>query len=192
MGSGETIEALTALGFTGLEAEVYTALLREAPTTAYRVAHTLGKPAANVYKAVVSLEHKGAVIVDDGESRVCRAVAPDELLARLARTFSDQRERAARALARVRDTSADDRVYQMRSRDQVFERARQMLDRATQVAVLDVFPEPLETLRPDLERALARGVEVAVKLYAPADVAGAEVVLTRRGAKVLARWPGQW
>jgi hypothetical protein len=33
MANGESIDALVALGFTGLEAEAYTALLGESPTT---------------------------------------------------------------------------------------------------------------------------------------------------------------
>src|SRR5215218_7868069 len=192
MTNDDSIQSLTALGFTGLEAEVYTALLREAPTTGYRVAQTLGKPVANTYKAIESLELKGAVLVDEGESRVCRAVPPEELLARLARSFSEQRDRASRALAKFREAPTDDRVYQMRTRDQVFERARQMLDRAKEVAVLDLFPGPFEVLRPDLERALERGIEVALKLYAPADLPGADAVVTPRGPRIIARWPGEW
>lgn len=49
------------LGFTGLEADVYTALLAESPTTGYRVAQALGKAVANTYKAIASLEAKRAV-----------------------------------------------------------------------------------------------------------------------------------
>jgi sugar-specific transcriptional regulator TrmB len=192
MAADDTIQALVDLGFTGLEAEVYTALLAESPTTGYRVAQALGKAVANTYKAIASLEAKGAVLVDEGESRVCRPVPPDELLARLGRSFTERRERAAGALARFREAPADDRVYQMRSREQVMERARQMLERAERIALLDVFPGPLEALRPDLERAAARGIDVAMKVYAPAEVAGAETIVSARGAEVLGRWPGEW
>ena len=192
MATDDSIQALVDLGFTGLEAEVYTALLAESPTTGYRVAQALGKAVANTYKAIASLEAKGAVLVDEGESRVCRPVPPDELLARLGRSFAERRERAAGALARFREAPADDRVYQMRSREQVMERARQMLERAERIALLDVFPGPLEVLRPDLERAAARGIDVALKIYAPAEIAGAETILSARGAQVLGRWPGEW
>jgi sugar-specific transcriptional regulator TrmB len=188
----DEIHALSELGFTNLEAEVYAALLRESTSTGYRIARTLGKPAANTYKAIESLAHKGAVLVDEGASRRCRAVPPDELLARLGREFAERREQAARALARVREAPADDRVYHMRSREQVVERARQMLERAREVAIVDAFPGPLETLRHDLERAAERGVAIAVKAYAPADVAGVEIVYAPRGEVILGRWPGEW
>src|SRR5688500_1986290 len=61
----QSAQALQDLGFTGLEAEVYAALLEGSPVTAYRVAQQVGKAAANVYKAVESLRRKGAILVDD-------------------------------------------------------------------------------------------------------------------------------
>ncbi len=190
--STESIRALVALGFTNLEAEVYTALLAESPSTGYRIAQSLGKPAANTYKAIEALELKGAVLVDDGTSRLCRAVPPDELLARLGRGFTERREAASRAFARFREPPADDRVYQMRSREQVMERARQMLERARQIVLVDAFPGPLDALRQDIERATARGIDVGVKAYGPADLAGAEVVYAPNGARIISRWPGEW
>ena len=65
-------EPLVALGFTGLESEIYSLLLRESAVTGYRIAKGLRKPAANVYKAIEALEAKGAVMVDQGRHRVRR------------------------------------------------------------------------------------------------------------------------
>ena len=186
------VEALVALGFTGLEAQVYAFLLQESPVTGYRIAQAIGKPVANTYKAIAALESKGAVIVDDGASRLCRAVPADELLARLERRFCERRALAAKALAEIRTVAEDDRVYQLRSREQVMERARAMLRRCQQASILDVFPQPLEELRPDIEAAISRGVTIAVKAYAPATIEGAQVVVTLGHETVRRRWPGQW
>src|SRR4051812_35804269 len=117
---GEAIEALVALGFTGLEAEVYAWLLGESPATGYRVAQALGKPAANTYKAIESLQQKGAVLVEDGESRLCRAVPAEELLRQAERGFAEKRAAAARALSELRGPGGDERVYTIRTADQVF------------------------------------------------------------------------
>jgi HTH-type transcriptional regulator, sugar sensing transcriptional regulator len=187
----ESVRALVDLGFTGLEAEVYTALARHPPMTGYRAAQLLGKPAANVYKAIESLQAKGAVIVDDGGSRVCHAVPAEELLGLLERGFRESRARAAAALAEIESVPADDRVYQLRSREQVLERCRRMLARAESVALLDAFPAPLEGLRAEAEAA-ARGVAVAVKAYEPVSLREAEVFVAPEGRAVIARWPGQW
>jgi len=188
----ESVRALVDLGFTGLEAEVYTALAQHPPMTGYRVAQLLGKPAANVYKSIESLQAKGAVIVDDGASRVCHAVPAGELLGLIERGFRESRERAASALAELQSVPGDDRVYQLRSREQVMERCRRMLGRAERVALLDAFPAPLEELRTEAEAAAARGVTVAVKAYEPTSLREAEVFVHPDGRDVTGRWPGQW
>jgi sugar-specific transcriptional regulator TrmB len=186
------VQSLAALGFTELEAEVYVALLRESPATGYRVAQAVGKAAANVYKAIESLQQKGAVLVDDGASRLCRAVPPEELLAQLERAFSRRRQEAGAALASLGQTARDDRIYQLQSVGQVYERCRSMLDSCAKVAVLDLFPLPLEELRESLQATARRGVRVLIKAYEPAAIPGAEVVAHVRGRMSLERWPGHW
>jgi sugar-specific transcriptional regulator TrmB len=190
--SDSTFQALTELGFTELEVEVYVALLRQSPATGYRVAQTIGRPVANTYKSIESLQLKGAVLVDEGASRLCRAVAPEELLAQLERSFQQRRQEAARALASLRAAPEDDRVYQLNSVDLVFERCRQMLSRCEQTAILDVFPKPLEDLRQTLEEVASRGVRVLIKAYEQAAVAGADVVVHPQARATLKRWSGQW
>jgi sugar-specific transcriptional regulator TrmB len=188
----DAIEPLIGLGLTALEAEIYVFLLQESPATGYRIAQAIGKPAANTYKAIESLARKGAVLLDEGRSRLCRAVPAAEFLGRLERGFRKVKREAAAVLEGLPGAAADDRVYQLRSRDQVFERCRNMLERCRQVALLDVYPQPLEELRADVERAVARGVAVALQVYAPAVLPGAEVVLKGEVERVVERWPGQW
>jgi sugar-specific transcriptional regulator TrmB len=184
--------ALTGLGFTELEVEVYVALLRQSPATGYRVAQSIGRPVANTYKAIESLQLKGAVLVDEGANRLCRAVPAEELLAQLERGFQHRRQEAARALAALRAAPEDDRVYQLQSADQVFERCRQMLAGCEQTAILDMFPRPLEELREPLAGAARRGVHVLVKAYEPATVPGVDVVVHPQSRVSLHRWSGQW
>lgn len=188
----DSVAALTGLGFTGLEAAVYTVLLRESPITSYRVAQVLGKAAANVYKAIESLEYKGAVTVDDGEIRVCRPVPPAELLRQIERRFKDQCTRAEQALSSLEAPVADERVYQLKSAQQVVERARTMLGRATTVVLLDIFPDALDLLAPDIEAAAKRGPKVLVKAYKPCKIKGADVIVTPYGEQIIENWPGQW
>jgi sugar-specific transcriptional regulator TrmB len=188
----DALQSLTGLGFTDLEAEVYVSLLQQSPATGYRVAQSIGRPVANTYKAIESLQHKGAVLVDEGSSRLCRAVPAEELLAQLERSFQRRRQEAANALATLRAAPDDDRVYQLQSVEQVFERCRRMLEGCEQVAILDVFPKPLEELRESVEAAARRGVRVLVKAYEPVVLSGAEVAVHPQGRLTLRRWPGQW
>lgn len=185
-------EPLVALGFTQLESEIYSWLLEESPATGYRIGQALRKPAPNIYKALESLESKGAVMVDEGKSRLCRPVSPDELLRQLDRRFQEEKQRAAQSLARRVKNEADDRIYSIQSRDAVLERVRGMLERAREIVIVDAFPGPLAEIKPNLEAAARRGARVGVLAYAPAELAGVEVILHGSGAGVLERWPCDW
>ncbi|MEZ4651903.1 MAG: helix-turn-helix domain-containing protein [Candidatus Eisenbacteria bacterium] len=185
-----SVGALVGLGFSEVEARVYTYLLAHEPSTGYRISREIDKPTANTYKAIASLEAKGAVWVEEGENRICRAVAPDELLARMSRSFEETKERAAAALADLHQPDDDDRIYQIRSLDAVLERARSMLAGAERIVLADAFPSLAELLRDDFIGAAGRGVEVAVKLYRPEELPGVRVVLQSSGATP-PKWPGE-
>ncbi|HEU4754089.1 MAG TPA: helix-turn-helix domain-containing protein, partial [Armatimonadota bacterium] len=186
------VGALTALGFTPLEAEVYSFLLQESPATGYRIAQALGRPVANTYKAVEALQGRGAVLVDESATRQCRAVPAVELLAQMESGFRERRRRAAEALQSVAQPAEDHRIYQLTTSQQVWERCRAMLERARKVVLLDGFPLPLAELRPDLERAAARSARVLVKAYAPVAIAGAEVIQNPNPEKMLSQYLGHW
>jgi len=188
----DAIQALVRLGFTALEAEAYTWLLGEPGATGYRIAKGIGKPVANTYKALESLQHKGAIVVEEDENRLCRAVPAEELLQQLERGFTADRSDAARALSRVAGRDGDDRVYTLRTAAQVLERARTMLRTARKIVLIDGFPGALAALRPEITGAAARGVDVAIKAYRPIDLGKAETFVAPDAGSVLARWPGEW
>lgn len=185
-------KSLVKLGFTELEAEVYTTLLQKSGMTGYGVAQSIGKQAANIYKAIESLQNKGAIIVDEGANRLCRAVPAEELLSRLEREFLESKRAAADSLAKIQNTDIDDRVYQLRSSEQVFERCRKMLLDCRQIALLDIFPLPFNELRKDIDDCVKRGVEVLIKVYEPVEIEGAKVFLDSFNQTVMSRWQGQW
>jgi len=179
----DSVKALADLGFTNLEAEIYAFLLQESPATGYRIAQAIGKPAANTYKAIQTLEQKGAVIVEDGASRMCRAVSSEELLSRLTREFEIKRSSAQSTLSALNHPSVDERIYQIRSRDQVFQRAREMLGEVQQVG-LGVLPGRfVQELAEDLLAATTRGVDVALKSDQAIRIEGVDVVQEAAGSR---------
>jgi len=186
------VEALVKMGLTPLEAEIYAYLARGPVSTGYGIAKAIGKPTANVYKAVRTLQMKGAIVVDGGETQICRAIPPQELLERLDRQFQGHRDRAAEMLSRLPAPSPDARVYRLSSVTQVMERCRSMIASATQEMAVDAFPAPLDLIVPDLEEAARRGIDVIVKAYAPLEIAGARVVIEPEADRVSARWPADW
>ncbi len=186
----EAVRALVELGLSELEATVYCHLVDAGPSTGYQVSKELGKAVANTYKVLYSLEELGAVLVEEGEARRCRAVAPRELLARLEREFRGRREAASRAFARPRRAREDSAVYRLANGPQVMEHARAMLRRAKNHVVIDAFPGLLRELLEKIEQTAARGVRVLVLAYEPTEVAGTPAVLHPSRADFLAKWPG--
>lgn len=189
--TGDRVEALKALGLNNLEAEVYLFLLANEPRTAYKIGKALGKPTANVYKVVESLARKGALLLEEGENRVCAAVPVAEFTAVVARQFEDQVGQVRDLLKNLQAQYTDERIYQLQSVDLVLERCRSMLSRAEKVVVLDAFPEVLALVLTDVERAAARGVQVLLQVYAPVAVAEAETVLVPIGQDVIDHWQSQ-
>jgi sugar-specific transcriptional regulator TrmB len=176
MSSPDSVRALAHLGFTNLEAEIYAFLVGESPATGYRIAQAIGKPAANTYKAIQSLERKGAVVVEDGASRQCRAVPVEELLGRLTREFQASRDQASRALKELGQPKADERVYQIRSLEGVLQRLRQMLVEAKKVVLAVVPSIVLSQIQDEIEAAAKRGVDVLLRLETVEEIEGVETV----------------
>ena len=186
-----TLETLEALGFSPIEAGVYAALLRESPATGYRISHAIGKPTANTYKAIRSLERRGAVVVEDGKSRLCRAVPPAEVLGALEQRFQANKRAAADALARLSAASTDERVWTLETPESIWERAAAMLSASETLVALDVMPAALERVGPQLVAAAGRGVEVFAKVYdAPSALPGVQLLRRDDGPEALAFWPG--
>lgn len=184
------IESLAELGFTEIEARVYCFLLGESPATGYRIAQGIGKAAANTYKAIDDLVQRGAVLADEGETRLVRAVKPRELIAAIEREHNERKKRAAAALNALETATPDERVYRLNTPTQVFERARAMLAAASEIVLLDIFPVLVDEFAADFERAAKRGVRVVAKVYAPTRIAKVEIVASRKGEAVFAAWPG--
>lgn len=183
-------DRLRDLGFSAIEARVYCELVRAGPATGYRLARAVGKAPANTYQALESLLSKGAVIVDDGEARTWRAAAPGELLAGLKAAFDRRGAAALAALSTIDMATPDDRLYALKSRDQVLAKARAMIAGASSVVLFDLFPEPFEALRQDLETAAAAGIVVAGLVYGPTETT-VRVAITGSAPEAAGRWPGQ-
>jgi len=132
---------LGSIGFSGLEIDVYLALLEQPNASGYQVAQKMGKLVGSTYKALDSLRAKGAVV---GE----RDRAADDV-----RSVVDQRVHG-RAAARPRRPPGADRtrdgghggqpahggIFELASIAQVYERCRNLLRGATDVAFSTLTP----------------------------------------------------
>ncbi|MFH1999575.1 MAG: helix-turn-helix domain-containing protein, partial [Planctomycetota bacterium] len=180
---------LQSFGMNRLESEVYVFLLQQAsPVTAYRVGHAIGKPTANVYKAIDALARKGAVMIVEGPTRLCRPSPPTEFLGHLEAGFHSRTQQAAGLLSKLETVQPDEGIFFLESADLVLERSRAMLTRAEKIAVVDAFPAALEAISSALDEAINRKVEVYVQTYSDMTVTGAHMTRTYHGQEVLDHW----
>ena len=192
MKSYSSIQPFVDLGLTALEAEVYCFLVENSPATGYKIAKAIGKPTANTYKAIQSLQAKGFILIEDGANRLCRAQPVKEFLDGLEKRFNQTLQKAENELSKLKPAPDDERLYYLHTPGQVFEKFRQMLDTCEEIALLDLFPAMVDHLKKDIEKATSNGIRVAVKVYQPCAIKGAVIQLDPAGEKVIKRWPGQW
>jgi len=185
------VDLLRQLGLNQLESDVYAFLLQHPPMTAYRVGKMLGRPTANVYKAIESLARRGAVLIEEGDSRLCRAIPAEEFLTNVESRFLRTTHAAVDALSDLQRPIFDERVYRVESVPALFDRARNMLANASSVAIVDAFPRSLAALRGEISEAIDRGVFVLVKGYAPIEIEGADVVIGSDPKATMSAWIGE-
>lgn len=188
----KSIRSLNNLGFTELEATVYSYLVENSPATAYRVAQDIGKPVANTYKAVQSLFHKGAVLIDETQNRLCQAVPPKEVLDKLKNSFLAQHKSAEDELSQLKLSGDSEKIFSLATPERVFERCEKLIDEAETVILVDAFPKAVEIIKPWLEAAGERGVKVVLQVYEPTEINAVETIAFQYSEKMLERWQGQW
>jgi len=184
-------EILFDLGFNRLESDVYIHLLKHPPSTAYKIGKEINKPTANVYKAIDSLAKKGAVLVEDNKTKLCKAVNPEEFLSHYEHSIIEKTKSAKELLTNLQTDFDDEKSYSINSVPLVFERFNSMMSRSKKIVVIDAFPKALEKVIDSIEAASKRGVEVFVEAYQPIEIRGAEVTCAIIGNKALSHWKSQ-
>lgn len=191
--SDKVMALLGTLGFSGVEAAAYIALLKEPGATGYRISRLIDKPVPNTYKALDSLKEKGAVVMDDSSgARTYMPLPIREYLDGVRRNISTTQSQIEEELKNLSAATMEGGIFQLNSAEQVYERCRTMLREAKSVVLFDAFPAPLEVLRPELEKAAKRGVHVLMLAYRPTEVEGCEVIAPRKEVPDIARWDGDW
>ena len=175
---GNSIEyLLMELGYSGLEAEAYLAVLSEPDSTGYRISQVLGKPAPNVYKALDSLVSKGAVLADEGSrSRTFTAVPVREQVRKISRRMDEIASDIEEDLERMRKPLSENGVYKMSSVHQVIAKAEEMIDNASDTLVVDSDDGPMEKLSRFFSKASGRGVRVLLHGRTPMEVPGCRFI----------------
>lgn len=189
MDSQKILRALENLGFTRVEAEVYAYLVGNSPATGYQIAKAIGRTRGAAYCVLESLASKGAVVVEIGNTHMWRAVPAREFLEIMERRFLAGKREAADALKHVDAAPPDNLVYQLKTVEQVYQRARTLLRSSRRAVLVDVDPEPYEMIRADILAAIKRKTRVALICPEALKLPGARISTYFSGYKILTRFP---
>jgi HTH-type transcriptional regulator, sugar sensing transcriptional regulator len=160
-------EIFVQLGFNALESEVYISLLKNGAQTAYKIGKSLNKPTANVYKAVDVLFNAGAIEIEDGDIKICKAIAIESLASQLQQNYKTKLDLAVSELKTIKKSDDIKGIFKLDSVEAVLQRAKEMLERTEQIVVIDAFPKPLNLLKNHLDELSKNGREVFVEAYEP-------------------------
>ena len=194
----QTVEGLRSVGMSGYEAKSYLALLSAGrPLNGYEVAKSSGVPRSTVYESLAKLVARGAafeVRVGETDTTAYLALPAESLLSRLRREFEDNLDGLARSLPEVVAPPEASLVLNIRGRENVMARARDLITGAHDDLFVSVWPEELEELAPDLRSAARRGVDVSMITFGPIpeqighvyehEFSSPDVVLARVGARL--------
>jgi HTH-type transcriptional regulator, sugar sensing transcriptional regulator len=174
---------LGSIGFSGLEIDVYLALLEQPNASGYHVAQKIGKLVGSTYKALDSLRAKGAVVVNETTRPTTYvALSISEYMDTRRRDLEDLQVRIEREMEDMAAQPAHGGIFELDSIAQVYERCRNLLRGAKDIALLNIDARPLEELRSELVAAADRGVKVLVKTRAPARIPGCGVMAPEKAA----------
>ncbi|HQJ60214.1 MAG TPA: TrmB family transcriptional regulator sugar-binding domain-containing protein, partial [bacterium] len=174
-------------------AEVYLTLTRESPLTGYRIAQILNKAAANTYKALESLEKKGALVAEETPTvKQYAAIPVSDYLDQLESGLRNDRKFLEESLRDINYSLSGDKIYMLQTLDQVLEKCSKMLENAWHSVIVDAFPPMLAKIAPMLEKAAGNGVNIIVNAYEPVEVKNCRVIVKSNAAKVLTLWSGDW
>jgi len=187
------MELLAEMGLSNLEATVYIWLLEHKRSTGYNIAMRTGKPVANTYKALKSLEHKGAVISDSTSNKLFYDTVPiDQFLNSIQQDFIKRREKIIQEVEKLDVKQEPIGIYELQSRELVFEKALNMIDTADHSLIIDAFPAPLKILTPYILKNNSRGLDIFIKHYADENIPGVRQISKTESDIVLDELKGQW
>src|SRR4051812_43591817 len=116
-------EIFAHLGFNALEAEVYIALLKNGPQTAYKVGKLIGRPTANVYKAVEVLARDGAIEIMETDVKICKAIPIQSVVQQLKQAYNTKAMKAVDALSHIQEEKPGEGIFKLQTAEAVYQRA---------------------------------------------------------------------
>jgi len=193
MKSENLLNLLRDLGLSELESAIYIWLLEHKRSTGYKIAGQISKPVANTYKALKSLQNKGAVVSDDSSGTTYFDTIPvEEFLNKLENEFSRKREKIIHEVEKL-DTRQDNTgIYEIKSMELVFEKVNSMIKSAKSQILIDGFPAPMKHVKPHLSKTQLAKSCIYVKNYSGENIENVHQIKASIPDFLYSELNGQW
>ncbi len=186
-------DLLGEMGLSNLEATIYIWLLENKRSTGYKIASKIGKPVANTYKALKSLERKGAVISDNTSNKLYYDTIPiEQFLNKIEKEFTKKREGIIEEVDKLNVKQEPIGIYELQSSELVYEKVISMIESAEHSLIIDSFPTPLQMITPHILENNSRGLQIFLKHYADETIKGVRQIAKTESDIVLDELLGQW
>lgn len=191
--SKKIVTLLNQVGLNDLEANIYIWLMQNKKSTGYKVAKGLNKPVANTYKALNSLEEKGAVICDDSLNKKYYENLPiKEFLNKKENEFKQTRNLIQKEIEKIDSEKTTGGIYRINSKELVYEKAISLIATTEDKLLIDSFPVPLKRLKKRIENEKVGKKKFYLKSYDDESVENVHQIRAINGKQVLRLFKGQW
>jgi len=158
------MQMLRKIGLSELEANIYIWLLENKRSTGYKISGQIGKPVANTYKALKSLQKKGAVVSDvTTGTKYFDTIPVEEFLNKLQNEFTSKKEKILNEVENLEVYQEQRGIYELGSEELVYEKVKSMISTAEKTLLIDAFPAPLKEISKFLEK--AKDTAIYLKSY---------------------------
>lgn len=159
------INRMAQLGFTKYEAKAYITLLEYAGISAYEISKKSGVPQSKIYETVKGLVEEG-IIIAQGDNPVLYSPLPlQEFIRRYRQKLEDNLSSLEEELKDFGEQPEIDYMWHFYGLESCLEKARELVNGSNRTLFLEIWEEELNKIKPELEKAKERGVDLVTVYY---------------------------
>ena len=174
----DIIERLTQFDLTRHEASIYLTLMSEGALNGYEVAKATGIARSNAYTSLASLVEKGGAFVIEEATIRYTPVPIEEFCENKIRKLQESKKDLIVTIPKKRDVVEG--YITIKGENNILNKLRNMISEAKERVYLSVSGQILESILPDIENALAKGIKMVIITNGPFRLAGATVYITEQ------------
>ncbi|MBN2790195.1 MAG: hypothetical protein JXR69_08390 [Candidatus Delongbacteria bacterium] len=184
---------LNDIGLNDLETTIYIWLLEHRKSTGYKIASQINKPVANTYKALGSLEIKGAVISDKSSGKAYFDTVPiEQFLNKMENEFANTRKNIIDEVKKLDVEQESGGIYELKSVEMVYGKAFSMIKSAEKLLLIDCFPIPMQKIKGHIKKAGKRKIDVYLKNYCAEKIDNINQIMSKNTEIPIESISGQW